>query len=56
MRNQQAGGSPMSRAAGVSAFQLYDLVTATNGDITYEQAQGELGLTDEEMAEAFHIL
>lgn len=46
----------MSRAAGVSAFQLYDLVTATNGDITYEQAQEELGLTDEEMAEAFHIL
>jgi hypothetical protein len=38
MGNQQAGDSPMSRAAGVSAFQLYDLVTATNGDITYEQA------------------
>ena len=46
----------MPRAAGVSAFQLYDLVTATNGKITYEQAQEELGLSDEEMAEAFHIL
>lgn len=56
MRNQQAGDSPMSRAACVSAFQLYDLVTATNGEITYEEAQEELGLTDEEMAEAFHIL
>lgn len=56
MRDRQAGVSPMSRAAGVSAFQLYDLITATNGEITYEQAQEELGLTDEEMAEAFHIL
>ena len=41
---------------GVMAFQLYDLVNATNGDITYEEAQAELGLTDEEMAEAFGIL
>ena len=45
-----------TRRAGVQAFGLYDLVTATGGKVTYEEAQAELGLSDEEMREAFLIM